>query len=264
MNKGNFLLRKIKQLGKKLNFELVNAADPAEVFTVLLKYRGKHDSLTQEDHAFLHFVLENFSESRAQLFQDLFVLFSLGQKREGFFVEFGATDGVELSNTLLLEKSYEWNGILAEPAKCWHEDLRSNRTCVIDTRCVWKESGEVLEFNEVSDRELSTLAKYSNHGGHFVARRTGRRYPVETVSLHDLLSSHNAPNSIDYLSVDTEGSEFDILEAFDFQNYDVKIITVEHGFTLNRDRICGLLESKGFSRVFERFSMWDDWYRKSS
>lgn len=262
MTKGHFLLRKIKQLGKKLDFELMNAADPAEVFSVLLKYRGKHNTSTHEDHAFLHFVLQNYAESRAQLFQDLFVLFSLRQKREGFFVEFGASDGVELSNTLLLEKSYKWNGILAEPAKCWHNDLRTNRHCVIDTRCVWTKSGEVLEFNETSDRELSTIAKYSNHDLHSVLRRMGEMYPVETISLNDLLSSNSAPNCIDYLSVDTEGSEFEILQAFDFQKYDVKIITVEHNFTMNRAGICALLESRGFSRVFERFSMWDDWYRK--
>jgi hypothetical protein len=87
--------------------------------------------------------------------------------------------------------------------------------------------------------------------------------PVETISLNDLLSSNGAPNCIDYFSVDTEGSEFKILQAFDFQKYDVKMIIVEHNLTKNREAICALLESQGFSRVFERFSMWNDWYRKS-
>lgn len=263
MSKGNFLLRKMKQLGRKLGFDLINAAEPADMFSALLKYRGEYEALTQEDHAFVHFVLGHFAESRAQLFQDLFVLFSLSQKREGFFVEFGATDGVELSNTLLLERSYNWNGILAEPAKCWHKDLMTNRHCVIDTRCVWTESGKVLEFNEVTDRELSTITSYSNQDGHSGSRRMGKTYPVDTISLDDLLSSNDAPNRIDYLSVDTEGSEFEILRAFDFQKYDVKVITVEHNFTMNRDAIHSLLESRGFSRVFEKFSMWDDWYRKA-
>ncbi len=262
MSKGKFLLRKVKQLGKKLGFDLMNAAEPADVFSVLLKYRGKYDALSQEDHAFVQFVLGHFAESRAQLFQDLFVLFSLNQKREGFFVEFGATDGVELSNTLLLERSHQWKGILAEPAKCWHEDLMKNRHCVIDRRCVWTKSGEVLEFKEVSDRELSTITRYSDQDGHSDSRRTGKTYPVETISLDDLLASNGAPNRIDYLSVDTEGSELEILRAFGFHKYDVRIITVEHNFTMNRDAIRILLESRGFSRVFETFSMWDDWYRK--
>jgi len=263
MTSRNFLLRKIKQLGKKLGFDLINAADPADVFSVLLKYRGKFDTLTQEDDAFVHFVLKHYAESGAQLFQDLFVLFSLKEKRKGFFVEFGATDGVELSNTLLLERSHRWSGILAEPAKCWHEDLMKNRHCAIDRRCVWAKSGEILEFNEVSDRELSTITRYSDQDGHFGSRRAGKKYPVETVSLEDLLGSNGAPNRIDYLSVDTEGSELDILRAFNFNKYDVRLITVEHNFTMNRDAIRTLLDSRGFSRVFENFSMWDDWYRRS-
>jgi FkbM family methyltransferase len=259
----NWLLRKIKRFGRKLNFELINAADPAELFSVLVKHRSHQDAQSNKDRAFLHFVLQNFGDSKAQLFQDLFVLFSLDQKRAGFFVEIGASNGIELSNTVLLERGYGWGGILAEPAKCWHEDLKMNRNCVIDTRCVWTKSGEVLDFNEVSSRELSTINKFSNRDGHRASRQRGKIYPVETVSLNDLLSSNNAPSCIDYLSVDTEGSEFDILQAFDFQKYDIKVITVEHAFTEDRDRIHALLISKGFSRTLEKLSMWDDWYVKA-
>jgi FkbM family methyltransferase len=262
MTKNKFLLRKLKQLGRKCGFELINAGNPAEVFSILLGYRGGEMNWA-EDRAFLHYCLHAFSKSKAQLFQDMFVLFSLAQKREGFFVEFGATNGVTLSNTCLLERDYGWNGILAEPAKCWHQELRANRSCVIDTRCVWSESGKMLEFNQVADRELSTITRYSDHDKHFAARKHGEIYPVETISLNDLLSEHGAPDRIDYLSVDTEGSEFEILAAFDFGRYDVKIITVEHNFTANRDRIASLLQSQGYSRVLEGFSMWDDWYRKS-
>jgi len=262
MVKDSFFLRKLKQIGRAFDFELINSADPADVFSVLLKYRTEQNEPPAGDIAFLQYVIRNLADSKAQLFQDLFVLYQLGCKKSGYFVEFGAANGVELSNTVLLERDYEWTGILVEPARCWHNELTRNRKCIIDTRCVWTKSGERLEFNEVRDRELSTIARFSDSDGHMVARRIGEKYWVETISLGDLLNSHNAPSCIDYLSVDTEGSEFDILQAFDFQKYDVKVITVEHNFTASRNRIYSLMLSKGFSRVFERFSRWDDWYVK--
>lgn len=75
-----------------------------------------------------------------------------------------------------------------------------------------------------------------------------------------MLIEYNSPNIIDYLSIDTEGSEYEILKDFNFTKYTFKIITVEHNFTENRSKIKNLLESKGYVRVFERFSKWDDWY----
>ena len=63
-------------------------------------------------------------KSRAQLKQDIFVLLETGFKRDGYFVEFGATNGVDLSNSWLLEKAFGWTGILAEPARIWHDDLK--------------------------------------------------------------------------------------------------------------------------------------------
>ena len=68
-------------------------------------------------------LLKLLPASKAQLHQDLFVLSELGLKRSGYFVEFGAASGESLSNTHLLEKSFDWQGILAEPAKYWHPAL---------------------------------------------------------------------------------------------------------------------------------------------
>ena len=92
------------------------------------------------------FCAANMMRSQSQLFQDLFVVFFLQGKRNGFFVEFGATDGRGLSNTFILERDFQWNGILAEPARCWHAALKSARRAAIDTRCVWSESGQTLEL----------------------------------------------------------------------------------------------------------------------
>ena len=85
---------------------------------------------------FLKYCVSKMDEAHAQLCQDLLVLFLLDGKRDGYFVEFGAMDGIILSNTFLLESKYSWRGIAAEPARCWHQGLRRNRTCSLDHRCV--------------------------------------------------------------------------------------------------------------------------------
>src|ERR1700736_5707448 len=94
-------------------------------------------------------LLQYLRKSKSHLRQDLFVLSQFNFKTNGFFVEFGATNGVHLSNTYQIEKEFGWGGILAEPAKCWHKDLKNNRSSSIETNCVWKDSHSTLQFNEV-------------------------------------------------------------------------------------------------------------------
>ena len=69
--------------------------------------------------------------SKSQLHQDIFVLVALDFKRNGFFVEFGATNGVVDSNSWLLENKFGWEGIVAEPGKRWQKQLKNNRHCQI-------------------------------------------------------------------------------------------------------------------------------------
>ena len=98
--------------------------------------------------------------SESQLGQDLFVLNEVKYKKNGYFVEFGAGNGKHLSNTYLLEKKYNWRGILAEPAKCWHNDLLKNRTCSICFDVVNVDSGLDLDFFEFYSS--STLKKFED------------------------------------------------------------------------------------------------------
>ncbi len=199
-------------------------------------------------------------KTKAQLGQDAFALIANNYKRDGFFVEFGATNGIDLSNSFLLEKNFGWRGIVAEPSPAWHSALYENRDCFIEPNCVWKESGEKLEFDVVERGEFSTLTQFSAGDMHSEKRKKSERILVETISLLDLLKKYDAPSRVDYLSVDTEGSEFDILSVFDFDEYRFGCITVEHNFTPQRSKIHDLLVKYGYKRVFPNLSRFDDWY----
>ena len=199
------------------------------------------------------------AEPKAQLDQDLFALFETREKRGGYFVEFGACDGVTLSNTLLLEREYGWSGIVSEPNPRWHKALKANRKCEIDVRCVMGRSGGTEPFRATAVAELAGAVRTMAVDANTPARDMHIIIDVPRISLNDLLRAHAAPRTIDLLSVDTEGSEVEILSAFDWDAYDVRIVTVEHNYTPAREQLRALLESKGFEIKFESKSDQDLW-----
>jgi len=216
---------------------------------------------TDGDLALLNAFAARAPLSKSQLFQDLMVLHKTANKRNGYFVEFGACDGLYFSNTYLLEKAFGWRGIVAEPAPIWRDGLFRNRSCFISTKCVFTESGQTLTFNQTTtDAALSTIDAFTTCDSHAGIRAEGLRHEVETISLNDLLAQANAPHEIDYMSIDTEGSELDILSRFDFSAYDVNVISVEHNYTAAREQIYNLLSARGFRRDYVRLSFFDDWY----
>lgn len=211
----------------------------------------------EEDETFLP-----KERSFAQLGQDLWALEMSGNKRGGYFVEFGATDGLSLSNTYLLEKDFEWTGLLAEPNPEFFEILKKNRRAVVTGACIAASTGEEVEF--VFADEFGGIADFCDDGAHRerrdAYRKTGAVARLKTISLNDFLKAHDAPHDIDYISVDTEGSEFDILNAFPFERWNVRCWTVEHNFTPNRQRIYDLMRAHGYQRTE---AQWDDWYYRA-
>jgi hypothetical protein len=216
------------------------------------------------EYTFKKFLKEHGESQYSQNKQDLFALFIHG-KDPGYFVEFGACDGLYLSNTILLEKDYGWTGILSEPAPSYYEQLIKNRDCHLESLCVTDKTGDKVDFLEVdisSDKGLSGLTEFVFQDHHAETRRNNSSsYEVETISLKDMLDKYDAPDHIDFLSIDTEGSEYLILNGYDFSR-DFKAIAVEHNGTANREKIYDLLTSKGYQRVLLEFSAWDDWYIK--
>lgn len=179
---------------------------------------------------------------------------------EKYFVEFGAAAWKLGSNTFLLE-AISWKGLLAEPSKFWHKDLLQRRTSEIDFRCVSAISGNFVSFVESENPFLSTQIRLMNEDFNGDRRKSKDIYMVETVSLEDLLLSHGAPRFIDYMSIDTEGNEFEILSSF-FPNskFSIGFFTIEHNFTFNRDLINDLLTNLGYIRILASVSNHEDWY----
>ena len=207
----------------------------------------------------ISYLLKNLEISKSQQMQDLLAIYFSGESA-GYFVEFGATDGIDLSNTYILEKKYGWQGILAEPARIWSSDLILNRKAHISLKCVYSESNLSVDFLETESTKLSSMLRYAFDDQHFHERASGKTYTVTTVSLNELLCEYEAPIFIEFLSIDTEGSEFSILQAFDFSSRTFGFISVEHNFTENNQKIEELLRRFDYLRILPISSEFDGWY----
>ena len=183
------------------------------------------------------------------------------------FLEFGATNGIDLSNTYKLENELSWTGVLAEPDTNWISTLKKNRhKSKIITKCIWSKSGEKVNFFSSSESVFSTIEKFkysdfkSIPGNTALRTRNGKNIVVETISLNQLIEEEFKGEAPSYISIDTEGSEFEILNSFDFSKYQPPVFTIEHNFTDFQKKIDILMFKNGYCRVFDNLTAFDAWY----
>lgn len=196
--------------------------------------------------------MENYS----QFGQDIHIINNIyNKKKNGYFVDIGAYDGVNMSNTYLLEKNYEWKGICVEGNPRYFKKLESIRKSINVSCAIYINDNEELDFIDDINGGCSGFQKTNSHN--FL--NDCPIIKVKTKNLTKLLEENNAPNFIDYLSIDTEGSEYDILNSHNFDKYKFGYITVEHNhINTNRLKIRNLLTSKGYK--FYRENGVDDDY----
>ena len=214
------------------------------------------------DDFFFEYLTRHVADSYSQLAQDLWVLAALQHKRDGYFIEVGAYDGVNLSNTLLLEHA-GWTGILVEPNPDAFSLLKAQRRAIAVQNCVWNTDGEIVTMEKVLTKpELSRITAVDTKSDHdiFGARAHHEIVKVETITPTTLLEQNGVPKIIDYLSVDIEGGEIEVLRAFPFDTYSVRLASIEHNYTKQREEIHDLMTQLGFVRVLTEFSKFDDWY----
>lgn len=210
----------------------------------------------------LKYFIDNYPQSKSQLCQDLFVNYlmeNLNVKFPYTFAEFGATDGLYLSNTKLLEEK-GWVGLLAEPARHFHNDLRKNRNSLISLNAIGAVDKQNVTFYETENKSLSTLKQFVGRDFHSDRRVSGKinAYEVKQISINSFLKNLNA--EITYLSIDTEGGEYEIILALDLKKFRPKFISIEHNFTEDELRIDEYLENRHYQRVYRNFFSFDSFF----
>jgi len=200
--------------------------------------------------------IKESQESFAQVGQDSIVLDLLGSN--GYFIDLAANDALDLTNTLALERK-GWTGLCVEPNSVYWYGL-SHRKCTVVGALV---SGTKPEPVKVKFRGVfgGVVGKLDNR---LANRKNEPKAPAltrYTAPIREVLQKFEVPRTIDYLSLDVEGSEFEIMKDFPFDTYTIRVLTVERP---NKE-LKALLESKGYLYLAE-LATWGEylWCHKST
>lgn len=251
------------QINKAVKIKKLNHSD---VLSLAFEKKALIDDSKDLLFKFINHV-KKFEIIPSQLYQDVFASFIVGNRFDKTFLEFGATNGIDLSNSFTLEKDLSWTGALAEPDINWIDSLKKNRpNSKILTKCIWKSSGEKLNFFSSDVGVLSSLEDFKDSDiksmpGNTAQRiRSGKNIEVETISLNKVIEEEFNDISPSYISIDTEGSEFEILNSFNFLKYKPAVFTVEHNFTDLQKKIDELMFKNDYLRIFNNLTSFDAWY----
>ena len=150
-------------------------------------------------------------------------------KKKGFFVEIGAFDGIDGSNCFYFEKVQEWDGIAVEASKIQFNKLKKNRKCKLFNEAINSKEKDV-EFIEVQEglTQMSGIDDENYIAKEFINKDPNSKigkFKTKTVTFEKIVPTNAI---IDYLSLDIEGGEMDLLESIDFSKYKIKVISVEN------------------------------------
>jgi len=152
----------------------------------------------------------------------------LEQKKNGFFVECGAWDGEELSNTILFEIKRQWKGLLIEPNIDGFTSLKTkNRNAILVNSCLAsKTKPEEIEFVNAGTgggRPNDVVLGWADVGKDQV---NVFKTNVTCLPIFSILESLGNPK-VDYFSLDVEGSEWEVLQTIPWDRVDVSVWSIE-------------------------------------
>lgn len=193
-------------------------------------------------------------KSYSQVGQDIWAIEMHKFKKNGYFLDIGAFDGVNFSNSYLLESEYDWNGICIEALPVNFELLKNSRKC-ISLNCALTDKIGKCHIN--SSGSTSRLGN-QNHN----------TVEVTTTTFEEIFSLYNVPTIIDYLSLDIEGQEYLALTKFPFSTHKCLVITVEHNLycegPTRKNQLKEILTANDYILVKEDVAdqnlPFEDWY----
>ena len=195
--------------------------------------------------------------------------FFKNKKDTGYFLEIGADDGIRFSNCKFFEETLMWTGIALEARTEAYSKLISNRKCIC-LNAVLSDKEEETSFLSLKGYGLGLSGLLNKYDKRHIQRiQRDIQHPenkgkelikVNTERLDTLLDKYNIKH-IDFLSIDTEGSELDILSVLDFKKYKIDVITIEDNYndetlmTFFIDRGYKFIKQIKCDKIFQRCDM---------
>lgn len=159
--------------------------------------------------------------------------------KSGYYIELGANDVITQSNTIYLEKK-GWKGTLIEPSlnkflECSkNRDIRNNFYCNACVSFDYKEKYVEMSYSNLMTISPSISSKMNNISAfletskeHLMPHEKIVNYGAKARTLNEILIDSNAPKLIDFFSLDVEGSEIEVLNGIDFDQFKFRFILVE-------------------------------------
>lgn len=176
--------------------------------------------------------------------------------RRGIFVEVGAWDGVDLSNTVFFERERNWTGLAIEPLPDRYAQLVQQRTCKSLNIAIGDTDGEA-EFMSLSGPTSMLSGIISNYDPRHIKRidaeasQLGATKTVLTVPTRrlDTVFRENGLTRIHYLSIDVEGSEMACIRSIDFSNVYIDVIGFENNYADKTIEIINYLKERGYTEL---------------
>lgn len=169
---------------------------------------------------------------------------------DGVCIEVGAYNGISGSNTFHFEK-LGWRCLCIEPVEASFMECKRHRKdvlpyCISDKD---KADQEMTVFHLGTN--LSAISSIEPDqrliDSHASMITQTSKQTVKVRSMTSVLDEINFPKSIDFISIDTENTELDVLKGIDFNKYHIKVLVIENNF--NEPFCEDYLKQFGYTKV---------------